>query len=284
MPVDYREDTEGSVDTWEILDQQRTETPGDFEVPPGVSAITRIGLYSAPDVAADAIVRYLSAFRLTGNAIKTIYKPYYFLGHGGGSWQTTDGMHASRAKPVEYNVNIPVTPGATFQAAGKFLGEDTGDTQLGIKVGYNVPHLAHLGPVVKAADFREDDLADAAEALVLIDQDPDDVASNFTVPAGVSTILGAAVSVGMDVASVTRFAHQVELDGTGLNSTVKPQRWPAFWGLQELDTAGGETLLLEPEVEWGNWPVFPDKQIIARGGMVEDDYGAGTLGVNLLYG
>lgn len=261
------------------MDQQRLENPGNFTVPPGASMLTQARFAIAPDMAADAIVRIASTFRLQGNGLSSTHKPFFFVGPCGGSWQTTDGMHASKSIPAIYNLGIPVIPGQEIEGAFRMVGEDPGDMQGILTLIYDGPQAT---PAIVAADVREGDLADAAEALVLINTDLEGTSSNFLVPA-VSSIAAIAYAVGMDVALVTRFAHHFEVDGDGLNLPIKPQRWGGWAGFQELDTAGGETEIDPPEMIFPNFPVTAGLRITARAGMIEDDYGAGTALVGLLY-
>jgi hypothetical protein len=281
---DYREDTEGTVDTWEVLDQQRAESPGNFIVPPGASMITELEFHIAPDYGAAGIFRVASALRLQGAALITDHKPLYFVGPAGGLTVTTDGVVIALAPPAKIPVAIRVTEGQEFEAAHKFMGEDLGDVQGLLNVVYNGPVST---PVILAAEVREDDLADATETLVPIDTDVAEGTAtlNFFAPPGTSRIFAVDYAVGLDVALITRFAHQFELDGNGLNVQIKPQRWGGWCGMQGLTTVGGNGLLAAPQRRILDLPVHVGRAspIIFRAGMIEDDYGAGTVVAGLLY-
>ena len=281
---DYREDTEGTVDSWEVLDQQRADAPGNFIVPPGASMITELEYHIAPDYGAAGIFRVASALRLQGAALKTDHKPMYFVGPAGGLTVTTDGVVFALAPPARIPVAIPVTEGQEWEGAHKFLGEDLGDVQGLLNVTYNGPQST---PVIKAAEVREDDLADATETLVAIDTDVAEgtATQNFFAPPGTSKIFACDVAVGLDVAGITRFAHQFELDGNGLDMKIKPQRWGGWCGMQGLTTVGGAGFLAAPQRRILDLPVHVGRgnPIIARAGMIEDDYGAGTAVMGLLY-
>ena len=286
---DYREDTEGTVDTWELLDQQRADAPGNFQVPPGVRTITKLTFSAAPDFGGAVILRLATAFRLTGNALRSELKPYLFPGPAGGVSVTTDGTVFAFAPKISYSPTPPIPlaePGTEFSIAGKFIGEDSGDVQFAAEVEYDGPGG---GLPFRAADVREDDLADATEALVTIDTEiTEDTAaanatSNFLPPPGVSRLAYAVYGVGLDVAVATRFMHQFELDGDGLKAERKPKRWSGWSGFQALTTVGGNGALAAPEVKTLDQAIVPNFRIIARAGMVEDDYGAGTVVMGLLY-
>lgn len=285
--IDYREDTEGSVDTWEFLDQQRAEAPGNPIVPPGVSQISWIRLFAALDKGADAISRLATAFRFDGNGINSPFKRQNltFAGPFGGTSNTGASEQSLHFHDeVQYNVVIPVVPGQTFTVEGQFFGEDPGDVQLAAMWGYNMPRMQHHGPIVKAAQLREADLADASESLVSLTGDLDGATSNFQAPPNVSKIGQIAYGVGVDVAGDTRIANQFEIDGDGFISPIKPQRWCGVFGTNRLDTEGGETYYMGPERFVADFSVVaPRQDIIARAGMVEDDYGAGTAFLNLHY-
>jgi hypothetical protein len=84
---------------------------------------------------------------------------------------------------------------------------------------------------------------------------------------------------------ITRFAHHFELDGNGLDMKIKPQRWGGWCGMQGLTTAGGGGFLAAPQRRILDLPVHVGRgnPIIFRAGMIEDDYGAGTVVAGLLY-
>ena len=139
--IDYREDTEGTVDTWEFLDQQRADAPGNPVVPAGVSEISWIKIHFSPDKGADANVRYASAFRLDGAALTGSYKTtsLTFAGPFGGTSNTGASEQTLVVhQEVGYNVHIPVSPGQEFQIQGQFFGEDLGDAQLVMTWGYSL--------------------------------------------------------------------------------------------------------------------------------------------------
>ena len=275
--VDYREDTEASVDTWEVLDQQRAESPGNFVVPPGVSEISWVKLYAAQDKGADGIVRLATAFKLDGMGINSAFKPFYLPGPFGGTSNTgasEQSLHLH--EDIVFNTAIPVVPGQTIVASGQMFGEDAVDVQFGIVLGYNCPRNPGSGPIIRATAMREADLADATEALVALTGDLEGGTSNAIIPTGVGRIAGIAYGAGVDVALDTRIAHHFELDGDGLPLAIKPQRWCGVFGTNRLDTEGGETWYKKPELLWVDWPVVQGRAVTMRAGMVEDDYGAGT--------
>ncbi len=287
MPLhDYREDTEGTVDTWEILDQQRADAPGNFVVPPGAHAITGLEFLVGWDPgAAAAIVRLVTALRIQGAALLTEHKPFYFVGPAGMLTVTTLGAFAMHSPRVRYPVNIPVREGLEWEAAFKFMGEDPIDVHGFLNVEYD--GIVSTPPLL-GAEVREDDLADTTETLVTIDTDVAEgtAVQNFFPPAGASRIFAVDVAVGLDVAGATRFGHQIELDGNGLNVQQKPQRWCAWAGAQALVGADGAAgFISPPERRIVDLPVIVGRNtpIIARAGMIEEDYGAGTMAVGLLY-
>ncbi len=281
MLIDYREDTEATVDTYEFLDQQRADSPGNPIVPVGASEITWIRCLMAADISADGISGACSAFRLNGNALRTDLKgndllfPGPFGGHGntGASEQTM-----ALARPVTYNVSIPVAPGQTFTIEGQFFGGDQQDVTLGLMWGYNAPRNIIDGPIIKAHNLRQADLADNTETLVVLNGDLEGGTSNFTVPPGVSKIALISYGVGILQAGATRIAHQFELDGNGLQvpGGIKPQRWAGVFGQQRIDTEGSNSTYKEPEKFLADYGVVsPRQDIIARAGMIEEDYGTG---------
>ena len=285
--IDYREDTEGTVDTWEFLDQRRLLASGNPIVPKGVKEITWIKAHFAPDKGADAIVRFASAFRLNGDGITGTHKgnSLVFPGPFGGTSNTGASEQTLAIHPeVGYNVAVPVAEGQEITFEGQFFGEDLGDAQLGMTWGYDMPRPPMYGPTIKASQMREADLADAAEALVALTGDLNGGTSNFTAPPNVSKIAQIAYGVAVDVAVDTRIANAFELDGDGLTVSIKPQTWAGVFGQQRLDTEGGASVLVAPERIWPNWDIVAPRQaIVARAGMVEDDYGAGTAFMALMY-
>ncbi len=281
MLIDYREDTEPTVDTYEFLDQQRGDAPGNPVVPVGASEITWIRLLMAADISADNIAGACSAFRLNGNGLNTPLKgndlvfPGPFGGHGntGASEQTM-----ALARPVTYNVAIPVSPGQTFTIEAQFFGGDQIDVTFGMVWGYNAPRNVIDGPIIKAHNLRQADLADAAETLVVLNGDLEGGTSNFTAPPGVSKIGMISYGVGILQAGATRIANQFELDGNGLQvpGGIKPQRWCGVFGQQRIDTEGSNSTYKEPEKFLADYGVTsPRQDIIARAGMIEEDYGTG---------
>jgi len=281
---DYREDTEGTVDTWEILDQQRADAQGNFVVPEGARAITNLEFHIAPDYGAAGVFRVASALRIAGAALGVENKPFYFVGPAGALTVTTDGVVIAKTPPAHIPVFIPVKEGLEWEGAHKFIGEDLGDVQGLLNVTYDGPVAT---PRIVGAEVREDDLADTTEVLVTIDTDVAEgtATQNFFPPPGASQIFAADYAVGLDVAAITRFAHQFELDGNGLNVTQKPQRWGGWCGMQGLTTVGGGGFLAAPERRILELPVIVKRNnpVICRAGMIEDDYGAGTAVVGLLY-
>jgi len=281
MLIDYREDTEGTVDTYEFLDQQRAQSPGNPIVPVGASEITWIRFLLAADISADAIAGAASAFRLNGNGLVTDKKgndllfPGPFGGHTnvGASEQTL-----ALAEAVTYNVSIPVAPGQTFTIEGQFFGGDILDATLGCVWGYNAPRSVVDGPILKAHQLRQADLTDSTEALVVLNGDLEGGTSNFTAPPGVSQIGMVSYGVGILTAVSTRIANQFEIDGNGLvvPGGIKPQRWAGVFGQQRLDTEGSDARYIAPERFLADYGIVsPRQDIIARAGMIEDDYGTG---------
>ncbi len=281
MLIDYREDTEGTVDTYEFLDQQRADAPGNPIVPVGASMVTWVRFLMAADISADAIAGACSAFRLNGNALTTSLKgndlvfpgPFGSHGNTGASEQTV-----SIAQPVTYNVAIPVAPGQTFTIEGQFFGGDQQDVTLGCVWGYNAPRNVVDGPIIKAHQLRQADLADPTESLVALNGDLDGGTSNFTAPPGVSKIGQISYAVGILQAASTRIANQFELDGNGLivPGGIKPQRWAGVFGQQRIDTEGSDSVYQAPEKFLADYGIVsPRQDIIARAGMIEDDYGTG---------
>ncbi len=281
MLIDYREDTEPTVDTYEFLDQQRADNPGNPIVPVGASMITWIRCLMAADISADAINGACSAFRLNGNGLQTSLKgndlvfPGPFGGHGNtGASEQTLGL----AEPVTYNVAIPVNPGQTFTIEGQFFGGDQLDVTLGMVWGYNAPQNIIDGPVIKAHQLRQADLASETEALVVLNGDLEGGTSNFQAPPGVAKISQISYGVGILQAGATRIANQFELDGNGIivPGGIKPQRWAGVFGQQRIDTEGSDARYIAPEKFLADYGVVsPRQDIIARAGMIEDDYGTG---------
>lgn len=283
---DYREDTEGAVDTWEVTDQQRAVAAGNFVVPDGVRAITELQLHAAPDFGAAAIIsRLATAFRLTGPGLLTDHKPLYFVGPAGGITITTLGAVLALVAPIRVPVNIRVVPGQEIEGSHKFMGEDPGDVHGSIGLTYDGPVST---PVIEAAEVREDDLADATEAMVRIDTDVAEgtATQDFFAKPGLPRVWAVDYAVGVDVTVATRIFHQFELDGDGVDLTKKPQIWGGWAGYQALVGADGAGVALSaPERRIVDIPVKIGRAnpIIARAGMVEDDYGAGTAVMGLLF-
>jgi len=289
MLIDYREDTEGTIDTYEFLDQQRADSPGNPIVPAGASEITWIRLLAGPDISADNVLGMASAFRFNGDGINSPFKGnnYVFPGPFGGHVNTGASENTlAIADPVTYNVSMPVVAGQTFTIEAQFFGQDSLDVHFACMWGYNAPRNPMDGPVIMASQMREADLADASETLVRLSGDLVGGTSNFTAPPGVSQIKKISYGVALSVLSATRIANQFELDGNGLMvpNGIKPQRWAGVFGQQRLDTEGSASIYKAPESFLADYAVLsPRQDIIARAGMIEDDYGAGTAFVNLLY-
>jgi hypothetical protein len=171
-----------------------------------------------------------------------------------------------------------------FIAELVMLGEDMGDLHGLLTVLYDAPRRPTPIPPVIVSDFREGDLAAANTIVELTGAGPGIATGQFKVPAGKPRIIGLATAVGMDFAGGTRFAHQFELDGQGLFGREVPLRWHGWTGYQRLDTDGFASLFDSPELIPVALKSRPGFNIRAQAQMVEDDYGAGSAAIGILYG
>ena len=159
---DYREVSITALETATPLVEQGPDSPGAFVVPTDVSRITEIIISCFCNIAADAVMGFISAIHISGSGVEL--PEGWFPGPTG----TMDSVAVYSSSQTDhelqrYLTNIPVKPGGQFNIDGFMLGEDIGALHMMVQIVYDGPVV---GKIVDM-DYRSIDLT-TANALVTL--------------------------------------------------------------------------------------------------------------------
>jgi hypothetical protein len=240
---DFRECPCAAVDTAYPMTQQGADTPGSFVVPTTASRITTIKIFIS-GLVTDVVTGTTCAVHLTGAGLTGIGEGWFvgpMLSQSGaaatsGGWAYGDGMM--------YKTNIPVKPGATFQADAVINGEDPGTAHVLLWLEYDgVP-----GRIVDG-DYREIDIGAAANTLVTLADRGTTAAEGDFKPRGniCEIVFGAALDPTGDAANGLVFAPALQLSGPGLVSAGNYKfLGPAGPTQPDTDVSGNGSAVVNP--------------------------------------
>jgi hypothetical protein len=240
---DFRECPCAAVDTMYPLTQQGADTPGAFVVPTTASRITGIKIMIS-GIATDVVTGSTCAIRLTGAGLTGIGEGWFvgpMMSLAGaaatsGGYEYRDGML--------YKTNIPVKPGATFNAEAVVNGEDSGTPHILLWIEYDgVPG------VIVDGDYREIDIGAAANTLVTLADRGATAGEGDFKPRGTicEVVFGAALDPTGDAAAGLVFAPAAQLSGPGLIAAGNYKfLGPAGPTQPDTDVAGNQNCLCNP--------------------------------------
>lgn len=239
---DYREVVVTSVDTAYPMIEQGADSPGAFIVPPTARRITEI-LIGLGSIATDVITGTTSGIKLSGVGLPTIGVGWFagpMIAQAGAS--AKDGGFV-QGPLMRYKTNIPVNPGAEFDADFYMHGEDPGLCHGLLQIVYDsIP-----GRIVDA-DYREESLATANTLVTLGNRGA--AASGDFKPLGKTigeVIFGAITDPVGDDAAGLLLAPALHLTGPGL-SIAGNYKFIGPCGAQHPDTdISGDAAMANPE-------------------------------------
>lgn len=106
--------TTPTADTWTLV--------GTFTVPAGVESLKKIGIGISIDPGAASTARIAPAIRLIGSGLLE-QSPHEYLASAGNFASPASGGGAIELKNQEYDVDIPVSTGGTYEVQVNFIAE-----------------------------------------------------------------------------------------------------------------------------------------------------------------